>query len=207
MPVIKSEFSCPICKRASGALHQIIANAGELQCSGNSNHRWNDTQAFYNEGPTMDFKPEMPKNLPQENHTPLTITVPIRLKETLEQMYGQKLSATCAAILSQMSEGRAMVIPDTDVERLKERLGKRPDNSGELVGLIYSLVCQTDDAKSERDTAVKDLKAYEGLAPGRIVVDLGDQYVTAQAKAKDAELPLKLWVERAVTGGLRDGWF
>jgi len=110
-------------------------------------------------------------------------------------------------ILWQMIEGDSMVIPESDVQRLAERLGKRPDNSSELVGLVYSSVCTADDAKAERDVAVKDLKAYEGMSVGRVVVDLEDVYLTAQEKAKDAELPLKVWVQRTIVNGLRDNWF
>ncbi len=207
MALIKSEFSCPICKKTTGALHQIYANLGELSCSFNPAHKWNDYIEFQNLGPTMDFKPEKQKALPQQNHTPLTISVPIPLKAKLDEVYGDKMAATVVSVLNQMSEGQAMMIPETDVVRLTDRLGKRPVNSGELIGLVYAKTCEADDAKSERDTAVKDLKAYEGMAIGRIVIDLGDQLATAQAKAQDAEQPLKYWAEKQFRNALESGWF
>jgi hypothetical protein len=210
MPVYKSEFSCPTCKKLTGALNQIVASAGELQCSVNDAHKWNDTMAFYNENPTVDFKVTMPKALPQENHTPLTISVPIKLKEFLEAKYQDKLSATAASILSQMAEGEAMIIPESDLDRLSsgERgLGQRPKNSSELCGLIYAKMCEVSDAKAEKDEAVKDLKAYEGLSQGRVVLDLGPLYPTVVQKAKEAELPLKLYIETNFKSAIENNWF
>lgn len=202
--LVKTEFSCPTCKRTTGTAVQVVANMGKLSCP--KGHTWADTADFYSENPIMEFKVEVPKNLPQQNHTPLTISVPLPLKQHLESTYGEKLSATVVAVLSQLSVN-SMVISDGDLQRLSERLGARPKNPGELIGLIFSKTCEAEDAKQERDIAVKDLKAYEGLSPGRVVVDLSDQLVTAQGKAADASLPLKIWVERAMTGALRDNWF
>jgi len=203
MPVLKTEFQCPECVKATGQSVQIVASAGELSCP--NGHKWNDTMSFMNLSPKMVFKVIMPI-LPQQNHVPLTITVPAQLKEHLNATYGEKLGPTVVGVLSQLSNN-SLVISDGDLERLQERLGKRPVNSGELVGLVYSKVCEADDAKAERDLAVADLKAYEGLAPGRVVIDLGDQFVTAQMKAKDAEMPLKYWCEKVFVGALRDAWF
>jgi len=208
MPVqiLKSEFSCPTCKRSTGALNQILANAGELVCSKEPSHKWNDTMDFLNLGPTADFKVQMPV-APQENRTPFTIPVPINLKKELEKKYGDKLLATVVAILNQMNEGTAMLIPNTDVERLVERLGSKFNNSSELVGLVYSKTCEAEDAKAERDTVLKDLKAYEDRYPGRVVVDLGPQANAAQAKAVDANMPVKLWVEQQLQTAIESNWF
>lgn len=207
MPIIKTEFGCPDCKQSTGQSVQIIANGGSLTCG--RGHSWGDTQAFLSRNPLAEFKPEMPKNLPQEGHTPLTISVPIRLKGTLETMYGDKLSATASALLSQMAEGKAMIVPDTDLERLREGhiLGKKPENSSELVGLVYAKACEANDAKLEKDNAVADLKAYEGMSVGRVVIDLGDQLNAARERARDDNMPLKLWVETRFNTALKDGWF
>jgi hypothetical protein len=204
--VMKSEFSCPTCKRSTGALNQILANAGELVCSKDPSHKWNDTMEFLNLSPSMDFKVTM-AIAPQENRTPLNIPVPVNLKKELEKKYGDKLFATVVAILNQMNEGTAMLIPNTDVERLVERLGAKFNNSSELVGLVYSKTCEAEDAKAERDTVLKDLKAYEDRYPGRVIVDLGPQANAAQAKAVDANMPVKLWVETNLKTAIESNWF
>jgi len=205
MPTLKTEYECPACAKSTGASNQILANAGELQCSVNSIHKWNDTQKFMDERPRMVFKVAQ-LIAQQANRAPLTIPVPIKLKADLEDKYGDKLIATAVAVLSQMAEGTAMLVPFTDVERLQDRLNHKFQNSSELVGLVYSSICQVDDAKAERDTAIQDLKAYEGLSVGRVVIDLGDQYMAAKAKAVDASMPLKLWVEEQFKNMIANNW-
>jgi hypothetical protein len=206
MAMIRTEFSCPKCKKITGELNRIHADAGELRCSKEPGHIWKDTITFFDDGPSIDFKPEIPENLPQESHTPLTVSVPIALKDHLEQSYGKKLQATVVAVLSQMSPN-TMTIAETDLQRLRDHLGKMPVNSSELVGLIYAKVCEATDAREERNEAVKDLKAYEDRSPGRIILDLGDQYQTAQQLAKDADMPLKMWAEQRFKNAVESNWF
>ena len=206
MPQYKSEFSCPRCKKETGKLNQIITNAGELQCSENGMHKWNDTMSFYDEGPTMDFKPELLK-AQQTNHTPITISIPLGLKTQAETKFGDKLSSTVTQILGMLVEGDVMIVGQVDLDRLKERLGQKFENSSELVGIVYAKMCEVDEAKAEATAATEDLKAYESRSPGRVVVDLGDQFSTAQAKAKDAEQPLKVWVETQLKNGIENNWF
>lgn len=204
MPVLKSEFACPRCKRITGSSVQIVATDGNLQCA--NGHTWNDTATFYAENPQMEFKVEMPKTR-QDNRTPLTIPIPIDLDRRLKEAYGAKMADTVTAVLWQMIEGHAMVVPESDVQRMGDHLGKRPQNAGELVGLVYAKSCEATDAKQERDTAVSELKAYEAMSPGKIVVDLGNQFNSAFQKARDAEAPIKWWLERQVQNALENNWF
>jgi hypothetical protein len=206
MPALPSEYACPVCPQGKGNWVQIFASAGELSCS-KGLHRWNDTQSFLDLNPQMVFKVTVPKALPQENHTPFNLKIPISLKTALDAKYGDKAGPTMLGILWQMLEGEAMIVPETDIQRLAERLGKRPANSSELIGLVYSKVCEADDAKDERDTALKDLKAYEGMYPGRVVVDLGENYSEAREKAKEAQMPVQMWVAKRFTDAMKDNWF
>lgn len=206
MPLVKSEYACPLCAM-EGKTSQIVANMGELLCSVNGTHKWNDAAAFSALNPQMKFKVEMPKSLPQQNYEPFNLSVPLGLKGALETKYGDKAAATAASILMQMIEGNIMIVGQTDLERLTTHLGKTPDNSGELVGMVYAKAQEAEEAKQIAEAAGKDLKAYEGLSVGRVVVDLGDQYQNALDKARGEDLPLKIWVERALKNGLENSWF
>ena len=209
MPVFKTEFSCPKCKRETGQSNQISAAEGRLTCPANSNHRWADTAAFYADGPQMEFKVGPAKFPPVEGQTPITLKIPLRIKTDLSAQWGsdEAVSARVADILLQMAEGEVMILGMTDKGRLFDRLGQKFSNSSELVGIVYAKMCEVDEAKGERDAAVEDLKAYESRSPGRVIVDLGDQFATAQAKAKDAETPLKLWIEERTRMALQENWF
>jgi len=209
MPAFKTEFSCPKCKRETGQSNQISAAEGRLTCPANSNHRWDDTAAFYADGPQMEFKVGPAKFPPVEGQTPITLKIPLRIKTDLSAQWGsdEAVSARVADILLQMAEGEVMILGMTDKGRLFDRLGQKFSNSSELVGIVYAKMCEVDEAKGERDAAVEDLKAYESRSPGRVIVDLGDQFATAQAKAKDAETPLKLWIEERTRMALQENWF
>ena len=108
---------------------------------------------------------------------------------------------------SKVEDGDVMIVGQTDMGRLFDRLGQKFTNSSELVGVVYAKMCEVDEAKAEATAATEDLKAYESRSPGRVVVDLGDQFATAQAKAKDAETPLKLWLDERLRAALVDNWF
>ena len=209
MPSFKTEFCCPLCEKATGKQVQISATEGKLSCPENSTHRWVDTPSFYADNPKMVFKVGPAKFPPVEGQTPITIKVPLHLKDSLEQRYKDGLSAAVADVLLQMVNGAPLMIGQTDVERLRDRLGKTPENSSDLVGMVYAKICEADDAKAERDEAVKDLKAFEGMSRGRVVVDLGDFYESAAAKAKDSEPPLPVgqYVQRMVRTALENNWF
>lgn len=209
MPVIKTEFACPKCKRETGKSVQIMAAEGRLSCPENSNHKWTDTAEFYADNPQMEFKVGPAKFPPVEGQTPITIKVPLHLKDSLELRYKDGLSAAVADVLLQMVNGAPLMIGQTDVERLRDRLGKTPENSSDLVGMVYAKICEAEEAKAERDEAIKDLKAYEGMSRGRVVIDLGPNYEAAVAKAKDAEppMPVAVWLQQRVKGALDDNWF
>lgn len=209
MPLQKSEYACPRCKRETGKSSQIVANMGELLCSENGTHRWPDVVSFLEEKPTMEFKVDLPKVLPQQNYTPYTVSIPIGLKDALEKTYGEKAGPTVASILMQMIEGRVMIVGQTDLDRLgsAQGLGKVPENSGEMFGMIFALREEVAEAKMIADAAQRDVKAYEGISIGRTVVDLGDQYQAATVKAQDASLPLGAWASKALRDGLENGWF
>ena len=207
MPILKSEFSCPACKRETGQSNQISAADGRLICPANPNHRWEDTAAFYAEGPVMEFKVGPAKFPPAEGQTPITLKVPQRIKDALTSRYAGGVDAAVAEVLLQLVDGDVMIVGETDKQRLFDRLGQKFSNSGELVGVVYAKMCEVDEAKGERDAAVEDLKAYESRSPGRIVVDLADQFSVAQSKAKDAETPLKVWLEDQLRNALQNNWF
>jgi hypothetical protein len=209
MPQFKTEFSCPKCKRETGQSNQISAAEGRLTCPVNSNHRWGDTAAFYADGPVMEFKVGPAKFPPVEGQTPITLKIPLRIKTELEQRWGaeEAVSAKVSDVLLQLTDGDVMVVGQTDISRLVDRLGQKFANSSELVGIVYAKMCEVDEAKAERDAAVEDLKAYESRSPGRVVINLGDQLSTAQAKAKDAEMPVAVWVEMQLKNGIENNWF
>ena len=208
MPVLKTEFACALCEK-TGKQVQILDSEGKLICPENPAHKWTDTADFYASGAQMRFKVGPAKFPPVEGMTPITLKIPLRIKTELEKNWGtdEAVSAKVSDVLLQLVDGDVMIVGQTDMNRLFERLGQKFANSSELVGMVYAKMCEVDELRGERDSAVEDLKAYESRSPGRIVVDLGDQFSAAQSKAKDAETPLKMWIESQLRNGLENNWF
>ena len=206
MPLQPTEYSCPTCKQA-GLTNQIVANAGELLCTGNGMHKWNDTQSFKAAKPIMEFKVAAQLPTVQEHYRPMQLMVPQGLPEALVAKFGDKTGPTAASILMQMLEGRILIVGQTDLDRIKLVLGKEPTSAGELFGMIYAKDEEVKDYKAIADTAKEDLKAYEGMTPNRVMIDLGDQIQQARDLARGAEMPLKLWAEKCLKDGISNGWF
>lgn len=201
MPEVRTEYGCPLCQA------QIVASSGSLQCSKDPGHRWNDTAEFIKAGPKKLFTVAAATFAPQTSHVPVKVLIPMGVKQALESKLGDKMDATVAGVLAMMAEGEILMIPESDLQRYKERLGKRPESASELFGMVYALSLQAEDAKLEATNARQDIKAYEGLAPGRVVIDLGDQFQPTMEKARSAEEPLKVFVERNLRTALENNWF
>ena len=208
MPVLKTEFACPRCKRETGKSVQIMAAEGRLTCPENSNHRWEDTGAFYADGPQMEFKVGPAKFPPVEGQTPVTIKIPQRIKDLLDQQWGpEKLNTEIATLLLHLSEGPVMVVSQVDRDRIDAKLGRKSRDSSELYGNIYAMMSAVEEANAAKEEMARDLQAYESRSPGRVVVDLGDQYAATVEKAKSAEQPLSLFIQTNLNVALSNNWF
>jgi hypothetical protein len=207
MPLQRSEYSCPLCKPE---IVQINANLGELVCE-KGIHKWNDTNSFLALEPTMDFAKTPTVGMPPSNYLPMKIMVPPGAEDALRKHYGDTLDATATSILMQMLEGKIMIVGQTDLDRIgsPQGLGKVPDNGGELFGMIFALKAEVEDGKLVAEAAQRDVKAYEGMSPGRVVVDLGDIYGDVQARAQNSEppLPIAVWVKSTIKNGVENNWF
>jgi hypothetical protein len=211
MPTIATGYSCPSCKRESGATNEILADNSRLTCSKVPAHVWNDVDEFMSTGPRIEFRHEMEKPAPQANHTSLNLSIPVSTLNVLQAKYGDKLNSTLAGLCQVLVEGEPMIISDTDVQRLSggECLGEKPKNGSHLVGLVFSLRLQVGEAKMAAEAATKDMAAFQGMAPGRVVIDLGDQYAFAQqrAQAEEPPIPVSLWVQRGVRTAVENNWW
>ena len=206
-----TEFSCPACEAANptGTPGQISYVPGSITCSINPAHTWRDTKEFGDLKPQRRFTVAAAKMPPQVNHVKMTVMIPLGVKTILETQWGARLDETVAGVLTMMSEGNSLMVPKADLQRMKERLGKIPESSAELFGLIYALGLQKDEAAAEVETVRQDLAAYDGLNKGSVVVNLGDNFGSAQEKARSQEPPepLKVFIERVVRTALTENWF
>jgi hypothetical protein len=105
-----------------------------------------------------------------------------------------------------LSEGEILMIPESDLQRIKEKLGKRPESSSELFGLIYNLTMELETAKLVADEAKKDVAIYEGRNPGAVLINLGALFGPVTEKARDQGETAKMFCERVVKHVIENNW-
>jgi len=208
MPQVPTEYACPLCEAQTGQHKQIVASDRQLVCVANGTHSWQDIQEFMSLKPKMVFATtKVPAQ--QFNQAEVKVLIPPRVKDALASRWGDKFNATVAGVLEMVSEGEVLVIPQADLDKLKlgEFLGSKPGSSAELCGMVYSLRQEIQEYKDAADTARKDVAAYENYSPGRVVLDVSSFLGPLTEKAKDANEPVKIFLEKNLRTAIENSWF
>ena len=198
-----TEYACPLCPKDEPG--QIFAGNGALSCQKNPGHSWNDVKAFRDLNPQMRFSVPQQQFPAQVNHVKYDVVIPLGVKTKLETKFGGRVSQTIAGVLEMMAEGDVLVVPESDVERIRKLTNQRPGSSGELFGILFALDQQATDAKNEAETVRKELAAYEGRSPGWVHLDLSNIYSDLQSRADGS--PVKLWLEDKIKMAIENSWF
>jgi len=197
----KTKYACPSCGG------QIIAGNHRLECSTNSAHVWTDIAVFMALNPAEKYEESKPPVAPQINRVEMKVSVLPRVKQGLDARFGSTAESAIAEVLGMLSEGEIMIIPESDLQRMKERFGKKPESSGELFSLMYSLSMDLETEKLTAESARKDLLAYEGRNPNSVLIDLGALYGAVLEKARDQGETAKMFLERSLKTALENNWF
>ena len=207
MPSIRTGYGCPACQKSTGAVNEILADGGKLRCSKFTEHTWNDMADFMDLRPVMAFKQAQEAPTVQQGHTPITVNVPVRVKNAMLSRFGEKTDATVGGLLSMMAEGECLVVGETDLQRIASVMPERPKSGSHLFGMITALIYERDEAKQAAEVAAKEIKAYEGIGGTRVMIDLGEQHANAVHRAQADNLPTKVWVERTFNAAMSNNWF
>jgi len=205
--IVPTGWSCPTCKRTTGDTKEVLSIRGKLTCSHNPAHIWDDHLSFIECNPTQDFKHEQPRPQEQPGHVPITVKVPLSVRNSLTAKYGDKADGIVAGILLMMAEGECLVVRETDLQRLSTVLPEKPKDSSHLFGMVMAKNFELEEAKQAAEMAAKEVKAYEGMSTGMVMVNLGDQYAAAQHRAQADGMPVKIAVEKWLRNGLENSWF
>ena len=207
MPAIRTGYACPQCQRQTGDVNEVTADGGRLRCSKVSEHQWNDMLDFIELKPVIAFKQQQAAPQAQPGHIDITVKVPLSVRNAITQKYGDKADGIVAGILLMMAEGECLVVRETDISRIASVLPEKPKDSSHLFGLIMALKFQLDEAKQSAELAGKEVKAYEGMSPGMVMLNLGDQFGNAKQRAEAENLPIKVFLEKSVRTALENNWW
>lgn len=208
MADLRTGYGCPTCERTTGDINEIIARDGRgFFCSKVPTHTWADSDELGSLQPKVRFQQQQERAAPQSNHTSVNVTIPVGIYNILLNRFGDKMAATLSGMLNVLAEGEPLIISDTDAQRIGMILPEKPKSGSHLVGLIYAMHEQVTEAKQIAETAAGEIKAYENMAPGKVVLDLGEQNAYAIDRAKNEGLPLKVWLQTQVQNALANAWF
>jgi hypothetical protein len=137
----------------------------------------------------------------------MKLMVPIAVKDAIVAKYGDRANDTIIALLRMLTEGEVLGIPQSDLKLIGEKLGKIPESSGELKGLVYSVVMDRDTAVENEQVATGKLQAIVGRNPGMVAINLGDQYENAVEQARARDMSVDVFCEVSIKNGLASNWF
>jgi len=204
---IRTGYGCPACRDTSGDVNEILAEDRQLICSKVPAHVFPDMDAFIDMKPVMAFEQAKVRPAPQTNHTSVNVSIAVNTYNALLEKYGDRLNATLAGLLNVIAEGQSLIVTETDLQRLKTVFNEMPKNSSHLFGLVYAMQLQTQEAKQTAQLATDEVKAYENISPGKVVLDLGEHFNYVVDRAKSEGLPTKMWMEQQVKNALANQWF
>src|SRR6266702_4048872 len=133
-------MGCPDC-RDQGLGDIPLENAhGEHDCHCRNGHKFVDTEALHARNPkTLPIKlPQAPK-VPVAGLVTITLQVQSKLRDALNERFGERLSSSLPYVLGSMLDPGAFIITGADAANLSEKAGFKISNAQSLAGIIYSL--------------------------------------------------------------------
>lgn len=213
--VITHNIACPECilKKVEVPIRQT---QGQFYYYCENGHRFHDTEQLMSLAPPALSRPLAKKvRPPDQNSVELRLSVPSKLKEILDQRFGERLSPTLVSVLIALCEPGAFIVRQEDVGRLSEQFGRPIKHGADIVGAAYEL-------KSERNRLTGELERLQGAsAPtatpgvsassnGKIpcMVNLDPEIVKLLSdKARFRGISMQELIEQTTDYGVRNGWF
>jgi len=178
-------------------------------------HTFSDTEALLAMNPRR-IPIAMPIRKPQDGLAELRLSVPAKLIEALREKFKDRLEAAATVIFIALLDAGSFIVTGFDVERLKDLFGQKVDNSGKMIGLIYSM-------KTERDEARKEAEAYKSnVTSGALKAEVNniegsfvqvslrleiEDYMAIQGKAKFNNASTPNYIVDVIKNALLNNWF
>lgn len=161
-----------------------------------------------------------PPKRPRPDCAALTLQLPKKLIEGLQQRFKDRMDNTVEALLIAMLDNDAFVMTGFDVEKLRqpEFLGQKVVGAEKLAGLVYALRSERDEARREADA----FKANTSGTKGGTSVDVNEidgdfvqialrfkleDFLTIKNKATFNGKPPAAYMAEVISNALENGWF
>jgi hypothetical protein len=202
-------LACPTCDK------ELMTGGGAFGYRCENAHVYSDTEALLAMNPRR-IPIAMPIRKPQDGLAELRLSIPAKLIEALREKFKDKLEAAATIIFTALLDAGSFIVTGFDVERLKELFGQKIDNSGKMIGLIYSMKVDRDEARKEAEAYKSNLSAgapkeeVNSLEGNFVQVSLRleiEDYMAIQDKARFNNSTAPNYISEVIKNALSNNWF
>ena len=203
-------LACPRCEAAGEPSVRMFSREGVGYYCIKNNHIWKDFD---------ELMAAQPKKLPyrgitarQDQYTKVQVEVPGAVAEAFMKRFGDRGAATLASLMNTLSDARSMVLTESDLKNIEEKLGEPVTNGTALAGRFYALKQQLDEAnatvnrlRTNLQTAARGSRVQ--VSDSVVVIDLGDDLAEKVSQAAASrEWTSEAYIQEATRLAIEGGW-
>lgn len=207
-------LACPDCEKQTGEQIPLMTAPGRYGFACKNNHIFRDNEELMARNPTK-MTVAMKVQKPTGTYTELKLTLPEKLATALRERFKDKLEMVAVPLLTSILDSGAFIVTGLDAERLKEKAGQKIKSPDQLIGIIYSLTLERDEARKEAEaykntpgtSSSVDVNAVEGDFVQMALRLKVEDFMAIKDKAKfNAKLPAQYLAE-VIQNAILNGWF
>lgn len=205
-------MECPDCAMAGNAGMRLFAREGIGYYCVKGSHVWKDFDALMARNPKkLEFRGITAR---QEGYKEIKISVPGNVADTFMARFGERGAATLASIMNTLSDSRSMMLTESDLKNIEDKLGKPVANGTMIAGEFYAMKTQLDEQKATVERLRNNLQtAARGsrvqVSDSTVVVELNDD-VAEKVRQVVATLgepwTVESYIAEAARLGAEGGW-
>jgi hypothetical protein len=203
-------IACPDCRDLLGKNDVRMFTRPDAGYYCMNGHRYNDYEQLLARNPAkLAYKGIVAR---QDGFVKMTIEMPGSVAELIKAKFGDKLSATLAGVMDVLSGERCILMGESDVKRLQDRLGEEVKSPAFIVGKIWELKEQTITLQETVDKLRENLRqrmsgrGEREVTDTMMMLDLGELSGPLLQKAQEKEWTPDMYVLEAVRLAIEGSW-
>lgn len=203
-------LACPRCEAAGEPGVRMFSREGVGYYCIKNNHVWKDFDELMAAAPkALTYRGIQAR---QEGHVEVKVKVPGNIADAFRQRFGDRGDATLASLMGTISESRSMMLSESDLKNIEEKLGKPVTNGIAIAGELYSLKQQVDEAaatvtrlRTNLQTAARGSRVQ--VSDCTVIVDLGEELAEkVNREAAQREWSAETYIQEATRLAIEGGW-
>jgi hypothetical protein len=203
-------LACPRCDAAGEPGVRMFSREGVGYYCIKQNHTWKDFDELMAAGPKkLEYRGIQAR---QEGHVEVKIKVPGNVADAFMKRFGERGGATLAAIMNTLSDSRSMMLTESDLKNIEEKLGKPVTNGSAIAGEFYSMKTALDQAtadvtrlRTSLQTAARGSRVQ--VSDSTVIVDLGEELSEkVNREAASREWSAETYIQEATRLAVEGGW-